>query len=628
MADPAKRRGRQAVGAALVLAMIGLAGWLAGWTAERAQLATLAERGQARLDLFGALLETELGRFDALPAIAMLDPDVAGVLRAPMDAALIDRLNRDLEQLNRTAGATALYVVDTQGTALAASNWREEASFVGIDLAYRPYVQDALATGSGRFYGIGTTSGEAGYYYARAVTGRDGHTIGVATVKVSLGQLHVPWGLGRERILVVDGDGVIILSSVPDWTYRTLNRLDEATLERFRAARQYGNVTLQPLPLRFDRGVAGGQDIVAIGTTEQPAPERELLAQERAIGSSGWRLLVLSELDDVSLIANAARVITMLALGLAAVMALYLMQRRRVIRLRLAAQASLEQTNVELERKVALRTADLTTANGRLQDEIVERERAEAVLRRAQDDLIHAGKLAVVGQMAAGMTHELNQPLAALRALADNGRTFLDRDRTPDALDNFKRIGQIVERMAVLTGRLKTFAHKAPLRMGPVPLAPCLEDALSLLEIRVRREGVEVEREGFDADLHVVVDAARLTQVFVNLIGNALDAMRDHGRGRLHIRIEAAGDRALIRIQDTGPGIEQSDLAQLFEPFFTTKPAGIGLGLGLTISDGIIQAAGGCLTARNHDGGGAEFVVDLPLSAPTAPARLKTTAHG
>ena len=304
------------------------------------------------------------------------------------------------------------------------------------------------------------------------------------------------------------------------------------------------------------------------------------------------------------------------------------------MRLRLAAREALERANAELERKVAERTGELSAANTSLRQEVAERKRAETVLREAQDGLVHAGKLAVIGQMAAGMTHELNQPVAALRTLADNALLLLERNRADAVRSNLEMIGRTIERMGKITSQLKTFARKSTGRPEPTPVRACLDHALALVESRLTRRRIEIVRAREEPDVIALCDPTRLEQVFVNLLGNAIDALSEETAGDRadgeNGRIEMTsarnrptptnGWRVRIRFHDNGPGLPPEVLARMFEPFFTTKPAGVGLGLGLTISDGILREFGGSLTARNRAEGGAELVVEVPEAVPGAAA--------
>jgi len=288
-------------------------------------------------------------------------------------------------------------------------------------------------------------------------------------------------------------------------------------------------------------------------------------------------------------------------------------ERRRHLKDRLAAREALQQAHDELERKVDERTADLSAANIQLQDEITERIRAERTLRAAQDELVQAGKLAVIGQLSTGIAHELNQPLAALRTLSGNGVRFLDRGDLNTVRSNLERIAQLTDRMGLITGQLRTFARKSSGQLQAVPLCNALDNSLALLEQRLIQANAEVRRYCPLPEPVALCDVNRLEQVLINLIGNALDAMEGQSTPLIELGCESIGQQARLTVRDHGPGLDDTAISHLFEAFFTTKQAGGGLGLGLTISADIIRDFGGTLTGTNHPEGGALFTLDIPL---------------
>ena len=244
-------------------------------------------------------------------------------------------------------------------------------------------------------------------------------------------------------------------------------------------------------------------------------------------------------------------------------------------------------------------------------------------LRAVQNDLIHAGKLAVLGQMSAGVVHELNQPLAALRTLSDNAAVLIERGRVDDARGNLQRIGNLTDRLGRLTQQLKVFAYKGGRVSSSVRVGKAVHDALALVGFRLRELDIAVTVSIDPEQACVVADEARLEQVLVNLLGNAIDAMAGMPERRLEIRAAEHGERCVITIADSGPGIRADVLPSLFEPFVTTKPAGRGLGLGLMISAHIVREFEGRLHARNRPaGGGAEFVIELQ-AAPSQPGERR-----
>jgi two-component system C4-dicarboxylate transport sensor histidine kinase DctB len=577
--------------------------------AEDAAIERLRLSGAQRLDTYAASLEHLLSKYDFLPGTFELNNDVIALLRRPGDEALRMEVNTYLERVNRLAGSTSIYIVNLKGVTQAASNWRSPDSFVGDYVAFRPYVRDALRGMPGGFYGVGTTRGEPGYYFARGIY-HEGRMLGVATVKVNIESLEGGWADAGGKALLTDVHGVVFLSSVPDWKYRTLAPLAPAVRQELEQSRQYFSHPLTPLGLREVRALDGRARIV-VGP---PPATGAMLSQSRALVTRNWQMVYLSDLAPARASARAAALLTVLSEALAVMLVLYARQRHRLGRQRQRAREDLQRAYDQLEHLVAERTASLQQMTRDLRDENAVRRQAEEQLRKAQSELVQAGKMAVLGQLSAGITHELNQPLTALRTMSDNARVLIERGRLDDARNNLATISQLVERMGLLTGQLRQFARKSGTLPSAVPVADAVTAALFLVERRIAHERVGFRMATHPRDLYALCDSNRLQQVLVNLFSNALDAMEMAGSSPRQLVVEAGRDgaRVLISVTDSGPGIPDDVRAHLFEPFFTTKPQGKGLGLGLAISEQIVRESGGRLSAESPPEGGARFIIDLP----------------
>ncbi len=602
-------------------ALIAGAGLLAFRLSLAMGLAELQVTGRHRLDLYASSLEREIDKYAYFSTTLGLERDVLRLLASP-NAERTRQVNQYLEQLNERAGTLSIYVLDRQGRVVAASNWRRPDSYVGEELSFRPYFRQALETGSGRLFGIGTTRGEPGYYLASALGNGQG-LLGVAVVKVGLQQLEQSWTTVEAPALVADENGVVILASVPDWKFTTLQPLDAATRSAFYQTQQYNRRALEPLGVQALGTLDHGARLVRLPRQKPELVSMfpvsgQFLAQTQALPGTTWQITVFSQLDPVRGIAFSRAALAAAAAGILCILLLMQAERRRHLKDRLAAREALQQAHDRLELKVAERTADLSAANQRLQAEVAERTRAERTLRAAQDELVQAGKLAVIGQLATGIAHELNQPLAALRTLSGNARKFLARGDQSSVDGNLARIAELVDRMGRLTGQLKSFARKSTGRPQAVPLRRAIDNALFLLEQRLQRSGIIACLNLPQQELRAWCDANRLEQVLVNLAGNALDAMEGQPAPALEIEALRQGERILVRVRDHGPGLSDEARAHLFEPFFTTKEAGSGLGLGLAISAGIVADSGGSLSGDNHPEGGAVFTIDLPAAPKDA----------
>ncbi|MFM0048815.1 ATP-binding protein [Caballeronia grimmiae] len=574
----------------------------------------LRRNAAARVDRTTSTLKSTLDRYEYLPYLLSRHPFVQDVLAAP-DARNVDRANRYLEDLNRRSHATATYLIRADGFCVAASNWRGPDSFVGVEYHFRPYFVDAMKGGVGRFFGLGTISLEPGYYISQPVYQEGSHElIGVAVVK-----LNLEWLQGAdasEPLLVTDDHGVIFLSSVPSWKYHTVRPLPQSVEASVYSTRQYAQQPITPLPMAVVETLEGGAQIVRVGGGLN-APS--FLATRRSIGEPDWQLITMAPLDPIESAAQTAVVVTALVFLSLCLLAFYWRMRRARVREMIRSREMLQTAYAELNQRVAERTADLSQANAQLTKEVNERTRAEQDLRAAHDELIQASKLAALGQMAAGITHELNQPLAALRSFSDNTRVLIDRGDQAAARENLEAIASLTERMGKITNQLKLFVAKARPKNARTDVARALRNVFAMLGPRLKNVALDVapELEGDGAAIHVRCEDLRLEQVLINLIGNALDAVASCDAPRIVIELDARPDAVEIIVRDNGPGIPADALPHLFEPFFTTKETGHGLGLGLAISSAIARDYGGTLVARNVV---APIVADGPEGGTQADA--------
>jgi two-component system C4-dicarboxylate transport sensor histidine kinase DctB len=565
---------------------------------EDTSIARLAERGRQRLDLYETSLEREIDKYAFFPATLGLERDVLDLLVNGGEEQT-SRINRYLAELNKRAGSLSIYLLNSTGHVVATSNWDQPDSFLGEDLSYRPYFHEALAKQTGRFFGIGTTRGQPGYYLSSPILA-DERLLGVAVVKVSLEQLETSWSTVEAPVLVTDENGVVILASVPSWKFTTLNPLSEERRSELAQSLHYNARPLPPLGLQSQGSVGSEKaEIVQLVRPVAEAPHTFpiyglFLAQSAPLKGTNWRLTVLSPFGDLRTMAwlNAALAAAGGVILCIASIALYLRRLRQWERLR--AREALQRAHDELERKVEERTR---------------------TLKEAQEELIHAGKLAVIGQMSAGLAHELNQPLAALHTLSDNTVKFMQRGMLEEAGSNLALISDLVTHMGTLTSQLKSFARKSSGKPRPVNVRRSLENTLFFLNRRLSQRSIQPEINVEPAELAVLADSNRLEQILVNLVANALDATESTPTPYVGLFARTNGERAIIEVRDNGPGFGESERERLFEPFFTTKDSGGGLGLGLAISAGIARDFGGSLSAANLAEGGALFVLDLPLAA-------------
>ncbi|MEE5136142.1 ATP-binding protein [Pseudomonas alliivorans] len=564
----------------LILAGAAVSAGLAMRQAQRHALSEDAIRASGQLALYANTLHTLIERYRALPSVLALDPEIRTALSGPVTEDVQNRLNLKLEKINTAAHSSTLELLDRHGLAVGASNWQTPNSYVGHNYGFRPYFLQTRAQGTGRFYAVGVTTGIPGYFLSSAVLDDASGFIGAMVVKLEFPTLEQEWGQGDDLLMVSDDKGIVFIANQPDWRYRELEPISVENRSELLRTRQYDKKPLTPLRSRVIEHLGEHSQLRRV---DGPDGTEDYLWQSLPLPDENWTLHLLRKPplanEDIrnAGIAAAGIWLALVFLGL------FLYQRWRLARLR-------ERSRDELERLVQERTRDLQTA---------------------QDGLVQSAKLAALGQMSAALAHEINQPLTAQRMQLATVRLLLDQGRIEEACKALIPVDQQLTRMAALTGHLKTFARKSPAGLRErLDLATVVDQALLLLEPRLHEEHVDCVLQ-LSRPAWVRGDAIRLEQVLINLLRNALDAMRGRTPARLEIRIEPSDGQWRLSVVDTGEGIAPENLTSIFDPFFTTKPVGDGLGLGLAVSYAIIHELGGQLIAENH-GHGAVFWFSLP----------------
>lgn len=569
-------------------------------TVERYFLDRAGMQGEATLRIVVEGLDATLDRFEPLPKLLAERPSLVNLLKDPNNQGLLPFVNEQLRLTALSLGVSDVYLMDVGGTTIAASSYRKERSFVGRNFNFRPYFVQAVEGGLGQYFAMGTTSGERGYFFAAPVIDNT-RIIGVVAIKFDVRPFETAWSGGASDILVTDFNDIVFMSNREEWHFRTLFPLRGEVFNIIAETRQYPLERLIPLDVRRSR-INDSFDRLSIN-------DEDFVLSSQTLADVGWRVLHLTPAGHARTQAIFILSLAALLMLLTALTATIIVQRRNRTRERIEEQT---RANEILEQRVMQRTSDLNTANSQLQREVTERAATEKRLRTTQKELIQAGKLAALGQMSAALSHEINQPLTAVKSYADNAATFLDRNRVKEARENVTRISKMADRMAALSGHLRNFARRPQDTVRPVDIRLVLDDAIELMGTRIRAAKAVVNYEPAAGPVWVNGGRLRLQQVFVNLLSNALDAMDLSDVPQIDIRFDEVSDTRLrIIVADRGAGISEDVISQLFDPFFTTKEPGHGLGLGLSISFNIIEDFGGRLSAASRDGGGAEFVVEL-----------------
>ncbi len=561
------------VGFLIAVTLLSAGVWSYGY---RQALSQLSQKAGADLELASDRLSTQLQVYQELAVLMSEHPALRDLHVARNRAAARALL---LEVADKTSAVDVIYA-DPSGRVLAAAQ-----DVVGGDVSRHPAFRRALQGALGSSHGVLQDTGNRIYSYAAPSFAPDGQVVGVLLVIADVEDVERTWRGSTEAVFFVDRSGSVFISNRSELLFWS-RPAGEAGLVPF--GRPAGDFTTTRI---------GPHELWTIGWGPYlPRRALHLTRDLPVIGMSGEVLMDVTPARRLAALQAAAVAAICLAFGALLFLAT---ERRRTLAL----------ANAVLESRVAQRTRALTAANVALRREVAERQEAEAALKRAQADLVQAGKLSALGKMSAGISHELNQPLMAIRQFADNGAAFLARGNPEKASENLGRISDMAARMARIIKNLRAFARNESEPMGKVDLVQVLKTAVELTESRLKADQVTLDWAPPNSAAYAWGGEVRLVQVFVNLITNAADAMTGSDQRRLTITLTRA-DRLRVSIRDTGPGIKDPD--RVFEPFYTTKTVGSseGMGLGLSISYGLVQSFGGDIRGANTPDG-AEFTVEL-----------------
>lgn len=594
----------------LLIVLLPFIAWLSYNLAYRYLQQNELQNMHKQLDLFSSELQTSIEKFAFLPRVLARKQKLKQLLSQPGTSPnLAGDINLDLAYINGVSNTDVIYLMRLDGTTIAASNWDANDSFIGGNFGFRPYFKNAIAGQNGRYFALGTTSKRRGYYFSSPVYSRSNtQAIGVIVVKVNIEKLENAWQKYTTTFLVTDLNGVVFSSNQTDWQFSTLSPLSKTTVARIEQDQQYPLDILKQVKMTPSPKHAG---LVSI---ERPGGVLRYLRTRQELPSLNWNVFALKSVISMNKAAvSYSALVSLLAFLSLALIHLAILRRynlREKFEIKRQSEQQLLEAHDKLEQRVVDRTRDLSEANRILEQEISERRRAEHSLQKSQKELIHAAKLATLGQLASGISHELNQPLAAISNYAENALQFLQMDQLERTDQNLEQILKLAERMSNITAHLKAFSHKTDDQKGPTDVNQCIHHALALMKPRLRASATRVTLELLD-HAEVLANPIRLEQVFVNLFSNALDAMDDATERAIVVRQETTGNTIVTTIVDSGSGIDPVRLPHIFDAFYTTKSVGVGLGLGLSISSEIIQSMGGELRASNEENQGARFEVEL-----------------
>ncbi|MBL3584341.1 sensor histidine kinase [Rhodovulum sulfidophilum] len=537
------------------------------WLTERFTESTRS-RAQVRMALYSGNVVSELQRASVVPLLLSRDPTLIRALENVDFSQSSQLLISYVDEI----GAASLQLLDDSGRVVAAT----DRSKIGTNLRSAPFFVEALRSNDTVFITSRAEAGNFTFTYSRAIM-VDRRKAGVIVVGVDLAKFEQSWAGISDAVIVTDSEGQIILATEPRWRGHKVEEALEA----------------RSAPSAIARAIQATADWGALPPDAYVRGEA-VMRNEARIPFRGWRIISFTPYVSIRDKVNAVLALEIMGFAMLLALSFYLLSRR----------AQMKSLGYQRE------TVELRELNARLQREIAERERAEKNLEVAEQTLEQSSKLAALGEMSAAISHELNQPLAAMKTYLAGARLLLQRKRPEEALSSFQRIDDLIERMGAITRQLKSYARKGGDAFEPLDMRFCVSAALSMMEPQLKRRKVTITRSVPREPVMVMADRIRLEQVIINLLRNALDATRESPEPRVDL-ILSAGETATLTVRDNGHGIE--DIDKLFEPFYTTKQAGDGVGLGLAISSSIVADLGGRLTARNAREEGAVFEVQLPV---------------
>ena len=529
-------------------------------------------RAELRIALYSGNLLAELRQNAIVPQLLSRDPALIEALTRSDYSLSTQRLISFVEEI----GAASLMLYDIDGRTVAAT----DRNRLGASHRQEAYFVDALRSNSTVFSVIPRDTGGYRFFYSRRIQ-EGGTNLGVIAAEVDLQRFERAWAGISDAVIVTDSTGDIIMATDPRWRGLT-------------ESEALSNQTPQSA---IERAIKATADWTALPADAYLQGEAVMRLSSR-IPFRGWRITSYTTYASVREKVNGVLALEVMGFAILLALTFYALSRRT------AGRAALFQRE----------SAELRALNAALQREVAERKRVQQTLAVAEQTLEQSSKLAALGEMSAAVSHELNQPLAAMKTYLAGARLLMQRNRLEEALASFGRIDDLIERMGAITRQLKSYARKGQQQFSPFDMGEALASALSMMEPQLRQRQVQINRILPAEPVQVMGDRMRIEQVLVNLLRNALDATKSERNPTVEI-ILSAGETATLTVRDNGPGIE--DLDSLFEPFYTTKQPGDGVGLGLAISSGIVSDLGGRLTARNGQHGGAVFEMQLPIMDST-----------
>ena len=542
---------------------------------------TITARSQAQT------LKSELQKFSLLPLALSENPYVYDALQKATNQRVL-KLNQKLALLADTSGAAYIYVISTNGNTIASSNYDKTDSFVGRQYTFRPYFQRAIEKGSATYFAKGERTGKAGLFLSSRIDNNE-QQLGVIVVKVEFEKIIKLWREIDSTTLITNKEGVILFSNDSSLNYRTLNPLSEARRQEILESLQFGEELLQSAHIQLNMDLTG-----------KDGSGNNIVVAVQDIFELGWRAFVIKNTAPTLKAENLRIQLNLLS------SAVVLIGLSLFIAWRINRDHQRRQMTIFLEKEVSKKTKELAESNKQLENEMNERAQINKRFRIAREDLAQANRLGSIGAITASIAHEINQPVAAIRAFSENAIKLIDRKKIKSANENLTSIVDLTTKISTITNELRRYARRGSLEIGKVSINQVLEGVELLIGERVRAAGINFKIVGAERTWPSVKGGrVRLEQVLVNLIQNAMEAVVDISKPRIEMLVSSDSKFVYITISDNGAGIEDNIKTKIFMPFFSKKPKGLGIGLG--IAKDIMTEFGGTIETFPSKSGGAAF---------------------
>lgn len=441
-------------------------------------------RAELRLALYSGNLLSELRQNAIVPQLLARDP----ALISALDAGNFTQSSQRLITFNEEIEAASLTLLDADGRVVAAT----DRARIGQSARDAPYFVDTLRSRDNIFTIVQDETGAFRFFYSRRVDSNQ-TLAGMIVVEINLQKFERAWAGISDAVLVTDSQGRIILATEPRWRGLT----EQAALTR------------EPPSSAIFRAIQATTDWSSLPPDAYVEGEAVMRVEGR-VAFRGWRIASFTTYASVRDKVNGVLALEIMVFAILLALAFYFLNRKT------AARASLFQRE----------SAELRALNARLQREIAERQRVQENLAVAEQTLQQSSKLAVLGEMSAAVSHELNQPLAAMKTYLAGARLLLSRNRPDEAVSSFQRIDDLIERMGAITKQLKSYARRDANQFQPVNMGDAIYSALALMEPQLRERKVDITRTLPEDPVWVMGDRVRIEQVIINLLRNAMDATR------------------------------------------------------------------------------------------------------